>query len=134
MKAPSEDIKDILEACGLSLTFQENLFMAVEPSTPDDCVTIYDTPGSPPQLTLGGKADAGYYFPSVQVRVRNNAYLTGWNLIDDIKIYLHGMAGVIWNGALYTVIRCTGEPFHLQTDEEKRAVFVATFDMERKDA
>lgn len=134
MNIPAKDIADLLAAQGsLSLTFATDLFIGREPTSPDNCVTIFDTPGMPPQLTLGAKSDAGYYYPSIQIRVRNNSYADGWDLINDIKEYLHGLENVEQDGSIYDVIRCTQEPFLLDWDENDRARFVATFNINRKE-
>jgi hypothetical protein len=131
MNPTSKDIKDMLEAeSSLGLTFATDLFIGKEPAMPDDCVTIFDTPGYPPQLTL--KKGEDYYRPSVQIRVRNNSYLTGWDLINDIKIALHGVGQETWNSTLYSVIKCSMEPALLDWDEKNRARFVATFDVQRR--
>ena len=133
MNPPSVDIKDMLEAeSSLGLVFLTNLFIGREPNTPIDCVTIFDTPGSPPMLSLN-KADSDYYYPSIQIRVRKdmNSYLDGWSLINAIKELLHGSGPEIWNGTTYTLIKCTGEPFYLGRDENQRPWFIANFDIQR---
>jgi hypothetical protein len=130
MNAPSVDIKDMLEAqSSLGLTFGTNLFIGREPTSPDNCVTIFDTPGGPPALTLD---NIDYNYPSIQVRVRNNDYLTGWGLIDDIKNFLHGKSHETWNGTRYELIACTVEPAMLDWDENNRARFVTTFNIQRR--
>lgn len=131
MSAPSVDIKDMLEAeSSLGLTFATNLFIGKEPSQPDNCVTIYDTPGGPPDLGLD--KDDKYQYPSVQIRVRNNGYTTGWDLADDIKDVLHGRAHETWNGTYYTVISCTSDPALLDWDENGRARFIVNFEAQRR--
>jgi len=131
MNAPSVDVKDILEAdSSLELTFSTNLFIGKAPVTPVDCVVIYDTPGWPPQLTL--TPGENYYYPSIQIMVRANHYIKGWDLINDIKVSLHGRSHETWNGTLYTVIRCTSEPALLNWDEKNRAQFVVNFDLQRR--
>lgn len=132
MNASSEDIKDMLVAEGsLGLTFATNLFVAREPKEPDNCVTIFDTNvGLAPQLTLTGEQD--YYYSSVQIRVRNNDYTTGWNLINNIMIALHGRAQETWNGTLYTVIYCSSGPALLDWDNNNRARFIVNFNMQRR--
>jgi len=139
MNAPSVDIKDMLVAkSSLGLVFDpkdsnRNLFIGREPSTkvaPDDCVTVFDTPGGPPQLTLAGNEN--YYYPSVQIRVRNNDYLTGWNLLYDIMVALHGRAQETWNGTLYSVIQAAGGPAFLDWDANNRARFIINFNMQRR--
>lgn len=132
MNAPSEDIKDMLEAeSSLELTFANNLFIGKEPETPDNCVTIFDTAvGLAPQLTLSGEQD--YYYQSIQVRVRNNDYMTAWDLIQDITTALHGRAQEVWNGTLYTVIFCSSGPAQLDWDENNRARFIVNFNIQRR--
>jgi len=131
MNPCSVDIKDMLESeSSLGLTFASNLFIGREPTSPDNCVTIFDTPGGAPQQTYVQGED--YYYPSVQIRVRNNDYLTGWDLINDIKMLLHNKSQETWNGTLYSAIACSIEPALLDWDENGRARFVTTFDIQRK--
>jgi len=131
MNSSAEDIKDMLvDESSLGLTFATNLFVGREPSSPDDCVTIFETPGFPPQLTL--KQGEDYYYPSVQIRVRNNNYQTGWTLAHNIMVSLHGRGHETWNETLYTVIRCSNGPALLDWDENGRARFIINFNMQRR--
>jgi len=133
MNPPSEDLKDILEGISaLGLAFPTNLFVGEEPSEPDTCVTIFDTPGYPPQLTF--TQGENYFRPSVQIRVRGRNYLTAYSLINDIKEELHGLGPEVINGAVYTVIMCNQEPFLLDFDKNNRPRFVVNFDLQRKEA
>ena len=130
MQCPAEDIKDMLEdESSLGLTFATDLFVGREPPEPDDSVTIFDTPGFPPALNLN---DQGYEYPSVQIRVRSNDYLTGWNLIHAIQVVLHGKAGETWNATLYTVIYCSSGPALLDWDENNRPRFIINFNLQRR--
>ena len=132
MNAPAEDIKDMLAAVSaLGLTFNTNLFVGREPSKPDNTVTIFDTPGFPPQVTLG-IGDDDYYYPSVQIRVRNLDYNTGWALIQSIETSLHGRAQETWNGTLYSVILCSSGPAMLDWVENNRVRFIINFNMQRR--
>lgn len=131
MNPASVDIKDLVEAdSGLGLTFATDLFIGREPAAPDNCVTIFDTPGGSPMQTF--KQGEDYYYPSIQIRVRNTNYLTGWDLINDIKVLLHNRAQETVNGTLYSVIICTQEPALLDWDENDRARFVTSFDLQRR--
>jgi hypothetical protein len=131
MNVPALDIKDILEAeSSLALTFATDLFVGKEPPNPNNSVTIFDTPGRRPMLGISTGND--YFFPSVQVRVRNEDYTTGWNLINDIKEKLHGRANETWNGAYYALIECVIEPSLLGWDDNDRVWFVTTFDLQRR--
>ncbi len=134
MNPPSYDIKDMLESfedsSGLGLSLNTDLFIGEEPDKPADCVTIFDTPGGPPYLGLN--KTTGYNYPSIQIRVRNTNYLDGWNLINAIKDSLHGRANETWNGTLYTLIQCMGEPAHLDWDSKHRARFICNFNLQRR--
>jgi len=133
MNASSVDIKDMLEAygdsSGLDVDFAENLFIGKEPKSPDNCITIFDTPGAAPAL---GLTSQGYEYPAIQIRVRNRKYIDGWNIIEDIKTALHGRAQETWNGTLYSVIFCTNGPAHLDWDDNGNARFIINFNLQRR--
>jgi hypothetical protein len=130
MNAVSVDIKDMLEGdSSLGLVFTTNLFIGREPSTPDDCVTIFDTPGAPPQSTL--QKGENYYYPSIQIRVRDTKYVDAEALANDIMVSLHGRAQERWNGTLYTLVKCTTGPALLDYDENHRPRFIVNFDIQR---
>jgi len=131
MNSSSVDIKEMLvEDTSLGLTFATNLFIGREPIKPNDCVTIFDTPGFAPLLTLDG---GGYYYPSIQIRIRNTDYRTGWSLAFAIMVLLHGRANEISSdGTLYTGIYCSSGPALLDWDENNRARFIVNFNIQRR--
>ena len=130
MNPTSVDIKNMLEDDStLGLVFGTNLFIGREPPSPDSCVTIWDTPGFPQQLTAQGER---YFYPSVQLRIRDLVYPTGWALANDIVQALHARAHETWNATLYSLIRCKGEPVFLDIDENERCRFIINFDIQRR--
>jgi len=132
MNAPSRDIKDMLVAdSSTNLTFGRggNTFLNKEPVEPDDCVTIFDSYGYSPQLTMD---NARYEYPSVQIRVRNRKQDEGWEQVEEIVTSLHGRNHETWNGALYTVIRVSGSPALLDWDDNGRCRFVINFNLQRR--
>ena len=130
MNAASEDIKDMLvDDSSLGLTFATDLFIAKEPTTPDDCVTIYDTPSYPPENTLDNQR---IYNSSVQIRIRDLSYVSGMALARNIMDSLHARAQETWNSSLYTVIDAMGEPAALAWDDNKRIIIVINFNMKRR--
>ncbi len=131
MNPASLDLVNMLVAeSDITLTFAVDIFVGKEPAIPNDCVTVFDTPGKPAGLDL--KGNTKYYFPSCQIRVRNTGYTAGWNLINQIKELLHGEHhNEVWGSMKYQKIECVQEPFLLDWDEKGRARFVTTFNIER---
>lgn len=130
MNAPSTDIKDILEAeSSLGLAFGTDLFIGMEPNSPDQCVTIFDTMGRQTGLSMDQEL---YDYPSVQIRVRDNSYISGWNLIESIRTTLHGRGQETWNGTLYSIIYCASGPAMLDTDQQSRVRFIVNFNIQRR--
>lgn len=130
MNPCSRDICTILAAAGLGLTFATNLFSGQEPATPANTVTVFDTPGDAPGKTMEGAQ--GYYYPAVQVRVRNTSYANGYALAFNIQAALHMVGHQTWNGTRYEVIQSDQDPFHLDYDESNRPRFVCNFSIQRK--
>ena|SRR3972149_2719233 len=137
MNASSIDIKEILEATGESSGFDDlifegiglNVFVGREMPQPKNCITIFDTPGFPPDLNLETQ---GYEYPSVQIRVRNATYINGWDIAERIKNALHGISHTTVNATLYTVIYCANGPALLDWDDNGNARFVINFNMQRR--
>lgn len=131
MNPSSEDIKDILEAeSSLGLVFGENLFIGREPSSPNNTITIFDTPGKPPQQTY--KKGENYYYPSIQIRARNDDYISGITLLSSIRDVLHNMNNETINSTLYCSIVAKGEPALLDWDQNARPRFILNFDIQRR--
>ena len=129
MNAASEDIKDMLEAdSSLGLVFASNLFIAKEPDD-RDCVTIFDTPGAPPQLT---NDSSKFYYSSVQIRVKNSDYIAGYDLAHNIQNLLHGQAQETWNGTLYSLIYSLNDVIHLDWDDNRNARFIINLNIQRR--
>ena len=132
MNIPSVDIVDMLESDStLGLSFKTNMFIGKEPITPKDVVTVFDTYGRPPQLTMAGKGES-YFYPAVQIRVRSISYETGWELINSIMESLHGRAHETWGDTLYTVIYCSSGPALLDWDDNGLVRFIVNFNLQRR--
>ena len=131
MNVGSVDIVEMLEEeVSLGLTFATNLFIGFEPKKPDNTVTLFDTGGFGPQLTFN--RDEKYDYVNVQIRVRNNKYDEGWDMINNIKNALHGRAHETWNDAYYSLIHCSSDIAFLDWDENRRARFVVNFELQRR--
>jgi hypothetical protein len=130
MNASSVDIKDILAGnSSLGLEYATNLFIASEPASPDECVTIYDTSGS---MARALDADNKVYYSSIQVRVRNYDYEEAWDKVNDIREYLDANVGLKQGGTTYVSIRATSDPQFLERDENERFIFIINFEIIRR--
>jgi len=135
MNATSYDVAEMLEAYGdssgfsLDLEYAVNLFVGQEPPQPIKCVTIFDVGGGGSDLGLSSQ---GYQRPSFQIRVRHPKYLTAMSLAEEIRSALHGKAQETWNGTLYSMIVCTGDPALLEYDENTNAKVIINFNAQRR--
>lgn len=127
----SDDIKDMLtsdSSLGLSAS---DVFVGREPTTPKNCVTIYDTPGRSPQMTLDANNEF-YQYPSIQIRVRNTKYVMGYSLGESILKSLHGRAQETWNDSLYSSIMAASDVSLLDWDTQSRPRFIINFNIQRR--
>lgn len=130
MNFVTEDIKDMLtDESSLGLTFGTDLFIAHEPESPDNCVTLYDTSGGRPDLSLQG---GNYHRDTFQIRVRNNGYAEAMAEVYRIMDFLQGKANEIWNGTYYSLIYVYIPPFGLEWDDNNRAVVVLNMEAQRR--
>lgn len=131
MNAPCLDIKDILEGeSTLGLTFATNLFVSREPEKPNVCVTIFDTPGYSPDLSLD--ASERYERPGIQIRARGFKYDEVYATMQNIKDLLHGRAHVSLNGSYYSLIRASSDIMLLDWDDNERCRLILKFNMQRR--
>lgn len=131
MNSTADDVKEMLETeSSLGLVFPTNLFVGREPTSPDNCVTLFDTGGFGPLVTLDGANN--YFYPSIQVLVRNRSYPAAYDLIHSIVSTLHGRSNEVIDGTTYLSIVCASEPAFLDWDENGRVHFVSNFHIQRR--
>jgi hypothetical protein len=125
MNLPSIDIKNFLVTEGVG-SFGENpsgwsIFLGHEPETPDETITIYDTPGERPHPKW--LLD----YPRFQVRVRSFNYEDAGNKAEEVKSVLLGLLPQDIGGTRYDGIYVVLDTFLLKADERKRYIFVNTW-------
>ena len=91
--SPALDIATILQTNGLG-TLGTDIFVGREPETPDQIITIYDTPGIAPNAKYLRDE------PTVQCRTRGrpDTYGATWILAQQIKDTLLGLAPQLIGG------------------------------------
>jgi len=123
MNSPADDIKDILEAAVSSWSFGTNLFVALEPPSPNEVVSVFDTGGFDPD------SNTDLENPTVMVRVRGDrgGYTETYSRARDVKDNLHELANETWNGTRYIGIWQVGDILFIGMDENDRPVFTLNF-------
>ena len=99
------------------LTNQSNVYRGNMPSTPDNCICIYQTGGYPRSMS-GTFVEE----PTVQIRVRNLSYDTGEALCNTIKDLLHGKSST-----KLLMIQQQGDTLSLGRDELGREEWSLNF-------
>ena len=105
MNSLADDIKDLLVA-EFSYVFGTDLFISLQPKTPVDCVTLYDTGGSAPDGTIDG--DDVYDRDTLQIIVRNKTYATAITNAYAIRKYLHNKVNFTQGSTNYVRISAMG--------------------------
>lgn len=128
MRSAAQDIGEYLATStgGAHGTVGADLFMFRQPDSPDDCITVLDSPGQSPDAH-------GYYRPGIQILVRatpggwREAYTRAKDIVDS----LHALYGVISNGSFYTGIWLSGDILSLGPDENNRPQYSINFTVHR---
>ena len=103
MKSVADDVKDMLVTAGY--VHKTNLFVAAQPPTPINCITVFDSGGASPSNTLDGSVT---YNDTFQVIVRNADYVTGWGIAYNIMQVLHNRYNETINTSRYVLIQLRG--------------------------
>lgn len=122
MNAASVDIQARLAILGIAGPY----FIAEEPAAPNDTITIYDTGGSDPF------PDAELYYPTIQIRVRNLEYQTGYAKQLQILEALTLPTTFEINDTRYIGVWNNGDIISLGKDQNSRYIFTANYRIERQ--
>lgn len=122
------DMKDVLEAYNVG-TFGNGggisggwpIFIGSEPDMPNDCITLYDTPGTAPNPKW--LLD----YPRFMARVRSHSYEQGFAKAEELKGALLGLPSQDINGIRYVGIYVVTDTYFLQADGKGRSIFVNTW-------
>lgn len=125
MNPPSEDIKDYIEA-NTSHVFNADLFVSVEPDSPNETLTLYDYAGSDsdPKFNIE--------YSQIQFRSRAATYKRAYEIVSEIKVLLEGLrADQTLNGSRYFGFYVTSQPAFILRDKSKRFVFTMNMQIRR---
>ena len=127
MNSPAVDIAGILVTAGVG-TIKTDLFVSKQPTTPDECVTVFDTGGFPPE------SNYVYEKPTVNVRVRGKkgGYRNAYAVTASVKDALHDKTNEdIDSVSRIIAIWCMGDIIPLGDDDNGRPMFSVNFRIHR---
>lgn len=125
MNPPAEDIKDYIVA-ETSYVFGEDLFIGTQPDKPDQCLTLYDSPG------LDTDDKFAIEKVGIQFRSRAQSYQLAYSICHDMKLLLEGLKeDVVLNGSRYFGFYVTSQPTDLGRDAEDQHMFTMTMQISR---
>ena len=128
-------------------TVGTDIFLGLMPDQPDNCVSLFEYAGSPPDLHWAGE------YPGLQVRVRGTSYEAARSKIGDIVKKLHGLYEQILSdegepegigdegegngeeestpvtGTRYLLIKAKGSPEILKRDNNNRVELFVNFEI-----
>ena len=104
-------------------TVGTDIFLGLMPDQPDNCVSLFEYAGSPPDLHWAGE------YPGLQVRVRNKSYAAARAKIGEIAKELHGLHEQMLSGTRYLLIKARGSPEILKRDASNRVELVLNFEV-----
>ena len=118
-----EALADKLQSASVG-TVATDLFIGLMPSSPDDCIAIYEYAGSPPLEVLVDN-DATLERPSVQVitRAGRNDYPTARTLIENARNALTGITDETIDGVRFLRVNQISSINALGVDDNDRPRF-----------
>lgn len=127
LQPPSFDIATFLAAQGAG-TVGTDIFVGMEPASPDLVVTVYD---------IGGIAPSPKFLrdePQVQCKVRGdvNDYQNAWIKAQEVKDILLGAQPQTLNGTDYVLFVQIGDILSLGRDENNRPMITSNWQLVRE--
>jgi len=106
-----DELMTYLQTNGIG-TIGTDLFKAVRPADPIDCIALYDTGGSGPDTEETVRDQR------IQAIVRNKSYTTGYTKAKSIYDLLKDAKSFLTTPV--SICRAEHPPFHMGVDEEYR--------------
>jgi|SRR5699024_2759790 len=114
-------------------TFAADLFCAVEPAEPDNCLTCYDTGGTAPTSGWSHHCDP-LFNTTVQVRSRNASYESGYKALHDVRNEIMKLDHYTTNGTMLIGARASTDIFALPRDDSGRYIHTINLDIKAMEA
>lgn len=125
MSSPAADLAGYLESQGLG-AIADDIFISREPAGVNECITVYDTGGFPPD------PDCGIERPTAQLNVRAEDYATAYQKLELAKNTLITPKGFDFNGYRYVGVWGDGDIGSLGYDDNDRSILVFNVNIMRE--
>lgn len=113
MTSPTKHIRDYLTELD---TFWP-IYIGSEPTTPNDCITLYDTGGG------FANRDAQLSDSAIQIRVRSFSYADGYDQAAAVRDALIDLRGLLRDNWFYTGFWLTMDVAKIGRDDADRELF-----------
>lgn len=120
--ATTTDLASYLQTHSIG-TVGTDIFIETMPASPDDCVSIFQYEGRPPDLVWNGE------YPGVQVRVRgapshhDEAFAKAHNILK----HLHLLVNQTINSHVYHLVEANGSVWSAGRDVKGRWLYTINF-------
>lgn len=111
MNALTKDIRLMIEA-EATYRFGVDLFIAMQPPQPVNCVTLWNTSSAQPDMTLDGDTDFNEGF---QIIIRNTNYESANSIAYELIDILNGRCNELWEDTWYLFILLSNGPNEIIT-------------------
>lgn len=125
MNSPAHDVALLLVAGGvgtLPWTTGWAVSLALEPASPDNAVTVYDTGGQDPDTD-----ELDLKRPTFQIRVRSKSYLDAYAKQVEIRNLLIFQQPIVAADSVFVGISMTSDILAIGRDESSRHILTANY-------
>ena len=113
--SPAYDIATMIQASDMGFgTLQTDLFVGEMPTSPNNCIAVYDTGGYEPSPGMS------YERPTVMIKVRNTSYDAGFTIAQQITNDFNGRHNEEYGLYRYIGIWVVNGPNALGKDDNNR--------------
>lgn len=108
------DIRDIIvDDENTNYIFGDDIFISKQPAFPINCITLFETTTTPPDMTLGNTT---YLRENIMILIRNQSWMGGQQVAQDIINILNEKSNFIKNETTYLGIFLINGPNQINSN------------------
>ena len=121
MRSPADDLARWLGTQGIGV-FGQDISVGMEPASPIEVVTLYDTGGEPPDTV-----ELDLFRSTIQVRVRSKNYAVAYNRHEQIRDTLILPGRIDTGSSVFVEIDMTSDIASIGRDDNDRYLMTANY-------